>query len=127
MTDPKPFVIPPDLPADVMQYERGWNACLEALAVAPADESPALPEAAGSFYVQNFRQDPGMRNVEFQERTEFGQGSHILFTADQMHAYAREALAPEPATPADISQPQVAQPLPASGANVVCDQSEVSP
>lgn len=39
MTDPKPFVIPPDLPADVMQYERGWNACLEALAASHRERS----------------------------------------------------------------------------------------
>lgn len=105
--------------ATVIEWRREVErlTAIEALAVAPAGELPALPKAAGSFHVQNFRQDPGMRNVEFQERAEFGQGSHNLFTAEQMHAYAREALA---ASHRERSERDVP-----NGAN--CTQSEVDP
>ncbi|MCE7031773.1 hypothetical protein LY625_03935 [Lysobacter sp. GX 14042] len=29
---PEPFAIPADIPPSVMQFERGWNSCLAALA-----------------------------------------------------------------------------------------------
>lgn len=54
---------------------------------------PELPGCAGAFHVQHFRDCPSMRNVEFSETSDFGQGTHPLYTAAQMQEYARAAIA----------------------------------
>lgn len=64
---------------------------------------PELPVAAGGFYVQWFRDNPAMRNVEFNEAIDFPPGVHHLYTADQLRAYGDEREAYGRATaPAEV-------------------------